>query len=81
MLLDSDNEDNDEMYSKRETFVEEKWFQFTEQDNWNTRSFVRYSKRLFKRKEAPNFVAHEDFVVWFIMRSERNERILVFRKR
>jgi len=33
MLLDSDNEDNDEMYSKRETFVEEKWFQFTEQDN------------------------------------------------
>jgi len=33
MLLDSDNEDDEEINSKGEAFVEEKWFQFTEQDN------------------------------------------------
>jgi len=33
MLLDSDNEDDEENNFKGEAFVEEKWFQFTEQDN------------------------------------------------
>jgi len=33
MLLDSDTEDDEEINAKGEAFVEEKWFQFTEQDN------------------------------------------------
>jgi len=32
MLLDSDNEHNEEISPKGETFVEEKWLQLTEQD-------------------------------------------------
>jgi len=32
MLRDSDNEDDEEINSKGEAFVEEKWFQFIEQD-------------------------------------------------
>jgi len=68
MLLDWDNEDDEEMNSKGEALIEDKWFQLTEQDNWNTRSFVLSSKSLFKGKEAPKFVAHGDFDVWFIMR-------------
>ena len=56
------------MNSKGEALIEDKWFQLTEQDNWNTRSFVLSSKSLFKGKEAPKFVAHGDFDVWFIMR-------------
>ena len=71
MLLDSDNEDDEENNFKGEAFVEEKWFQFTEQDNWNTPSFVRCNKSLFKGKEAPNFLAHGDFDVWFIMRLKK----------
>jgi len=47
MLLYSNNEDDEEINSKGEAFVEEKWFQFIEQDNWNTRSFVGCSKSLF----------------------------------
>jgi len=33
MLLDSDNEYDEEINSKGEAFVEDKWLQFTEQDN------------------------------------------------
>jgi len=67
MLIDSDNEDDEEITSKREAFVEEKWFKFTKQDNWNTPSFVRCSKSVFKGKEAPNFVAHGD---WRLVHNE-----------
>ena len=71
MLLDSDNEYDEEINSKGEAFVEDKWLQFTEQDNWNTGSFARSSKSLFKEKEAPKFVAHGDSDVWFIMRLKK----------
>jgi len=40
MLLDSDNEHNEEISPKGETFVEEKWLQLTEQDTWNTHSYA-----------------------------------------
>jgi len=33
MLLDADNEDDEEINSKGQAFVEEKWLQFTKQDN------------------------------------------------
>jgi len=36
MLLNSDTKDDEEISSKGETFVEEKWLQLTEHNNSNT---------------------------------------------
>ena len=50
MLLDSDNDNDEEINSKGEAFAEEKQFKLTEQDNCNTFLFVRCSKIYLNEK-------------------------------